>query len=513
MPAERLTMRKTKEVFRLKFDCQLSNRKIAESCLIARSTVAEYLFRFQQAALSWPLPEAMDDARLEELLFPPTVLPPSIERPLPDWLYIHSELRRKGVTLSLLWQEYKAQHPTGYQYSQFCYWYRQWAKKIDPVMRQEHRAGEKLFVDYAGMTIPVYDHHAAKAREAQIFVAVLGASNYCFAEATWTQSLPDWIASHARAFAYFGGVPWIVVPDNLKTGITKACFYEPDINPTYLDMANHYGTAVIPTRVRKPKDKAKVETGVQIVERWILARLRDRQFFGLHSLNQAITLLLAELNQKPFQKLPGNRKSLFETLDRPALKPLPAYPYQYAEWKKARVNIDYHIEVDRHYYSVPHQLIQKQLDVRITPTTIECFYKNKRVASHIRSYQQGRHTTVKEHMPKSHQKWAEWTPQRFIHWAGKIGPQTVQLIENILNSRRLPQQGFRSCLGVLRLAKSYGDQRLEAACKRAVAIGGTSYRSVESILKHNLDQKPLIDETAAVAPISHINIRGAHYYQ
>jgi transposase len=513
MPAERLTMRKTKEVFRLKFDCQLSNRKIAESCLIARSTVAEYLFRFQQAALSWPLPEAMDDARLEELLFPPTVLPPSIERPLPDWLYIHSELRRKGVTLSLLWQEYKAQHPTGYQYSQFCYWYRQWAKKIDPVMRQEHRAGEKLFVDYAGMTIPVYDHQAAKAREAQIFVAVLGASNYCFAEATWTQSLPDWIASHARAFAYFGGVPWIVVPDNLKTGITKACFYEPDINPTYLDMANHYGTAVIPTRVRKPKDKAKVETGVQIVERWILARLRDRQFFGLHSLNQAITLLLAELNQKPFQKLPGNRKSLFETLDRPALKPLPAYPYQYAEWKKARVNIDYHIEVDRHYYSVPHQLIQKQLDVRITPTTIECFYKNKRVASHIRSYQQGRHTTVKEHMPKSHQKWAEWTPQRFIHWAGKIGPQTVQLIENILNSRRLPQQGFRSCLGVLRLAKSYGDQRLEAACKRAVAIGGTSYRSVESILKHNLDQKPLIDETAAVAPISHINIRGAHYYQ
>jgi len=513
MPAERLTMRKTKEVFRLKFDCQLSNRKIAESCLIARSTVAEYLFRFQQAALSWPLPEAMDDARLEELLFPPTVLPPSIERPLPDWLYIHSELRRKGVTLSLLWQEYKAQHPTGYQYSQFCYWYRQWAKKIDPVMRQEHRAGEKLFVDYAGMTIPVYDHQTAKAREAQIFVAVLGASNYCFAEATWTQSLPDWIASHVRAFAYFGGVPWIVVPDNLKTGITKACFYEPDINPTYLDMANHYGTAVIPTRTRKPKDKAKVETGVQIVERWILARLRDRQFFGLHSLNQAITLLLAELNQKPFQKLPGSRKSLFEALDRPALKPLPAYPYQYAEWKKARVNIDYHIEVDRHYYSVPHQLIQKQLDVRITTSTLECFYKNKRVASHIRSYQQGRHTTVKEHMPKSHQKWAEWTPQRFIHWAGKIGPQTVQLIENILNSRRLPQQGFRSCLGVLRLAKSYGDQRLEAACKRAVAIGGTSYRSVESILKHNLDQKPLLDETAAVAPISHINIRGAHYYQ
>jgi transposase len=506
-------MRKTKEVFRLKFDCHLSNRKIAESCLIARSTVAEYLFRFQQAALSWPLPEEMDDADLEALLFPSTSLPPNAERTLPDWLYIHNELRRKGVTLALLWQEYKAQDPAGYQYSQFCYRYRQWAKKIDPVMRQEHRAGEKLFVDYAGMTVPVYDRQGAEKREAQIFVAVLGASNYCFAEATWTQSLPDWIASHARAFAYFGGVPQIVVPDNLKTGITKACYYEPDINPTYLDMANHYGTVVIPTRVRKPKDKAKVETGVQIVERWILARLRDRQFFGLHQLNQAITLLLAELNQKPFQKLPGSRKSLFEDLDRPALKPLPVCPYQYAEWKMARVHIDYHIEVNRHYYSVPHQLIQKQLDVRITPATIECFYKNKRVASHIRSFRQGHHTTVKEHMPKSHQKWAEWTPQRFIRWAEKIGPQTAQLIEAVLSSRSVPQQGFRSCLGVLRLTKSYGDQRLEAACKRAVAIGGASYRSVESILKHNLDQKPLSNEAATINPIRHINIRGAHYYQ
>jgi len=513
MPAERLTMRKTKEVFRLKFDCHLSNRKIAESCLIARSTVAEYLSRFHQAALSWPLSEAMDDARLEEMLFPATSFTPNAERPLPDWLYIHNELRRKGVTLALLWQEYKAQHPAGYQYSQFCYWYRQWAKKIDPVMRQEHRAGEKLFVDYAGMTIAVYDRQADKAREAQIFVAVLGASNYSYAEATWTQSLPDWIASHVRAFAYFGGVPQIVVPDNLKTGITKACYYEPDINPTYLDMANHYGTVVIPTRVRKPKDKAKVETGVQVVERWILARLRNCQFFGLHQLNQAIAGLLTELNQKPFQKLPGCRKSLFEDLERPALKPLPVCPYQYAEWKKARVNIDYHIEVERHYYSVPYQLIQKQLDVRLTPTTIECFYKNKRVASHIRGYRPGHHTTVKEHMPTSHQKWAEWTPQRFIHWAEKIGPQTAQLIEAVLSSRSVPQQGFRSCLGVLRLAKSYGEERLEAACARTLAIGGKSYRSVESILKHKLDQKPLPDETADLTPIRHVNIRGAHYYQ
>ena len=512
MPAERLTMRKIREVFRLKFDCDISNRQIAKSCNIARSTVGEYLFRFQQAALSWPLPQDIDDNQLEQLLYPQLPALPAHERPLPDWSYIHQQLRQKSVTLMLLWQEYKEIHPQGYQYSQFCHRYRQWAAKIDPVMRQEHRAGEKLFVDYAGQTIPVYDLHSNQKREAQIFVAVLGASNYTYAEATWTQSLPDWIASHGRAFAFFGGVPKLVVPDNLKSAVSKASFYDPDINPTYLDLVNHYGTVVIPARVRRPKDKAKVETGVQIVERWILARLRNRQFFSLRQLNQAIAELLADLNNKPFQKLPGSRKSAFESMDRPALNPLPSQPYQFAEWKKATVNVDYHIEVHRHYYSVPHALIKKKIDVRITNNTIECFYKSKRVASHIRSHHKGRHSTVKEHMPKSHQKWAEWTPQRFVRWAAKIGPHTQSLIENVLNSRAHPQQGFRSCLGILRLAKGYGNDRLEAACRRAVAIGGTSYRSVESILKHNLDQKPLPDQSCKNPPIEHINIRGARYY-
>ncbi len=512
MPAERLTMRKIREVFRLKFDCDISNRQIAKSCNIARSTVGEYLFRFQQAALSWPLAQEIDDNQLEQLLYPQLPALPAHERPLPNWSYIHQQLRQKSVTLMLLWQEYKEIHPQGYQYSQFCHRYRQWAVKIDPVMRQEHRAGEKLFVDYAGQTVPVYDLHTNQMREAQIFVAVLGASNYTYAEATWTQSLPDWIGSHSRAFAFYGGVPKLVVPDNLKAGVKKPSFYEPDINPTYLDLANHYGTAVIPARVRRPKDKAKVETGVQIVERWILARLRNRQFFSLRQLNQAIAQLLADLNNKPFQKLPGSRTSAFENLDRPALNPLPSQPYQFAEWKKATVNVDYHIEVHRHYYSLPHTLIKKKIDVRITNNTIECFYKSKRVASHIRSYHKGRHSTVKEHMPKSHQKWAQWTPNRFIRWAGKIGPHTQSLIENVLNSRAHPQQGFRSCLGILRLAKGYGNDRLEAACRRAVAIGGTSYRSVESILKHNLDQKPLPDQSTADQPIEHINIRGARYY-
>jgi len=512
MPAERLTMRKIREVFRLKFDCDISNRQIAKSCSIARSTVGEYLFRFQQAALSWPLPDNIDDNQLEQLLYPQLPTVPAHERPLPDWSYIHQQLRQKSVTLMLLWQEYKEIHPQGYQYSQFCHRYRQWAAKIDPVMRQEHRAGEKLFVDYAGQTIPVYDLHTNQMREAQIFVAVLGASNYTYAEATWTQSLSDWIGSHSRAFAFFGGVPKLVVPDNLKAGVKKPSFYEPEINPTYLDLVNHYGTVVIPARVRRPKDKAKVETGVQIVERWILARLRNRQFFSLRQLNQAIAELLADLNNKPFQKLPGSRKSAFESMDRPALNPLPSQPYQFAEWKIATVNVDYHIEVHRHYYSVPHALIKKKIDVRITNNTIECFYKSKRVASHIRSHHKGRHSTIKEHMPKSHQKWAEWTPQRFVRWAAKIGPHTQSLIENVLNSRTHPQQGFRSCLGILRLAKGYGNDRLEAACRRAVAIGGTSYRSVESILKHNLDQKPLPDQPSADEPIEHNNIRGARYY-
>ena len=512
MPAERLTMRKIREVFRLKFECEISNRQIAKSCHIARSTVGEYLFRFQQANLNWPLPDDMDDTQLENLLYPPTASPFASVRPMPDCAYIHAELRQKGVTLSLLWQEYKEQNPHGYQYSQFCYLYRQWANKIDPVMRQEHRAGEKMFVDYAGQTVDIYDRLTNDTRQAQIFVAVLGASNYTYAEATWTQKLPDWIGSHSRAFAFFAGVPKVVVPDNLKSGVSKACFYEPDINPTYLDMANHYGTAVIPARIKKPKDKAKVEVAVQVVERWILARLRKRQFFSLTQLNDAIAKLLVELNSKPFQKLPGCRNQLFDALDRPALNPLPPKPYQYAEWKKATVNVDYHIEVDRHYYSLPHTLIKKKIDVRITQNTIECFYKNKRVASHIRSYLKGRHTTIKEHMPQSHQKWAQWTPQRFIRWAGKIGPHAQTLVEHILNSRAHPQQGFRSCLGILRLAKSYGDERLDAACRRAVAIGGTSYKSVESILKHNLDQKPLPEDNDTENCIEHVNIRGARYY-
>ncbi|MFN2123618.1 MAG: IS21 family transposase [Candidatus Promineifilaceae bacterium] len=505
-------MRKIREVLRLKFECNLSNRQIAESAHIARSTVGDYVQRAKAAQLSWPLPEAMDDTQLEQKLFfqPPRL--PKDRRPPVDFAKIHKELKRKGVTLMLLWHEYRAEDPHGYQYSQFCHLYRQWRAHLDPVMRQEHRAGEKLFVDYSGMTVAITDPGSGKTREAQIFIACLGASNYTYAEATLTQNLEDWIGSHIRALEFLGAVPELIIPDNLKSGVTKACRYEPDLNPTYLDMANHYETAVIPARVRAPRDKAKAEVGVQIVERWILAKLRNRSFFSIKELNRAIATLLAELNNKPFQKLSGTRSSLFETLDKPALKPLPATRYQFAQWKKARVNIDYHVEIDRHYYSVPHQLVKKELDIRLTSITVECFYKGKRVASHVRSDQQGRHTTIKEHMPEKHRKYLEWTPQRLIRWAAKIGPHTAELIEKVMGSRRHPQQGFRSCLGILRLAKSYGEDRLEAAARRANTIGARTYGSIESILKNGLDRKPWPEETPTETPIEHSNIRGGKYY-
>jgi len=505
-------MRKIREILRLKYDFKLTFGQIATSCGIGRTTVSDYLKRFEASSLGWPLSPDIDDIKLEKLLFPSVQLTLSPDRAGIDWQYIHCELRRKSVTLMLLWQEYKAQNSDGYQYSQFCHLYRQWIGRVDPVMRQVHRAGEKMFVDYAGQTVAIYDPSSKQSREAQIFIAVLGASNYTYAEATWTQTLPDWIASHCRVYAYIGGVPEVTVPDNLKSGVKDPCFYEPDINPTYLDMAQHYGTAVIPARVAKPKDKAKVETGVLIVERWILARLRNHQFFSLQQLNEVISDLLPDLNQKPFQKLPGSRQSTFLAVDKPALKPLPQTPYEFAEWKKARVNVDYHIEVDGHYYSVPYKLIKKQIDVRITNRTIECIYNNRRVASHIRDYRKGWHTTVKAHMPKSHQKMVEWTPDRFIRWSQKIGLQTTQLIMSVLSSRPHPQQGFRTALGILRLAKSYGDHRLEAACKRALVIGSTSYRSVASILKHGLDQKPIAESERDNPTIMHTNVRGSQYY-
>jgi transposase len=510
-------MRKIKEVLRLHFEHQQSARQIAKSCDIARSTVQEYLHRTEQAKVPWPLSPEMDDANLENRLFPPAPLPFPEKRQMPSMEYLHQERKKKGVTLQLLWHEYKETNPNGYQYSQFCERYRQWKKNLDVCLRQEYRAGEKLFVDYAGQTLPIQDPLTGETRQAHLFVATLGASNYTFAEATLSQDLPSWIQSHVHAFEFFHGVPEILIPDNLKTGVTHPCRYEPDLNPTYVNLAEHYGTVVIPARVRKPKDKAKVESAVLIAERWILAPLRHHTFFSPEELNQAIREKLQDYNLRKFQKLESSRKDLFETLDRPALKPLPQTPYEYAEWKKARVNIDYHIEVDDHYYSVPYQLVKESVEVRFTPTTLEVLFKNRRVASHARSYRKGSFTTLKEHMPKAHQQSLDWTPSRIIRWAQQLGPHTENLVTQILQRKPHPQQGFRSCLGIIRLGKIYSKERLEAACAYAISIQGFFYKSVQSILKNRLDQKhtllPIREESTSLFPLEHPNIRGKEYYQ
>jgi len=511
MAQERLSMRKINEVLRLKWECGLSNRAIGRSCSISHSTVSEYVRRAQAAGLTWPLPETLDEDALFRLLFPTTLRSTSRVIPVPDWSQIHAELRRKGVTLRLLWIEYREAHPDGYEYSQFCALYRQWAKRLNPSMRISHKAGEKLFVDYAGQTVPVTDPHTGEIRQAQIFVATMGASNYTYAEAQSSQDIPNWIAGHVRAFSFLGGVPEIVVPDNLKAGVKHPCRYEPDLNPTYHDLAQHYGTAVIPTRVRRPKDKAKVEVAVQAVERWILARLRNRTFFSLAELNQAIRELLAELNHRPMRHLGRSRRDLFQTLDQPVLKPLPDTPYEFALWKKARVNIDYHIEFDKHYYSVPYALIHQEVYIRATERTIEISFKNRCVACHPRSSARGRHTTISEHMPTAHQKYAEWSPERILGWAQTMGPFTAQLVDTLFDSRKHPEQAYRSCLGILRLGDRYGKERLEAACRRAWPAGIRSYKGIKGILDAKLDQLEA-DQTIAATLPSHANIRGQAYF-
>lgn len=513
MPRPRAAMRKIREVLRLTLAEGLSRRQVGAAVGLPYTTVADYVQRARRGGLGeWPLPGDLDDRELEARLFSNTERPPSTSRPLPDWSKIHRELRRKGVTLQLLHLEYKERHPDGYQYTQFCELYRRWQRHLDVVMRQEHRAGEKLFVDFAGQTVPIIDPGTGIVSvEAEIFVTVLGASNYLYAEGFPSQELPCWIAGHVHAFQAMQGSPRIVVCDNLRSGVTRAHRYEPDINPTYLEMATHYQVAIIPGRSRKPRDKAKAEAGVQIVERWILARLRHRTFFSLAELNAAIRELVAELNRRPFKKLEGSRQSLFEELERPLLRPLPSRPYEFAIWKTATVSIDYHVEVERHYYSVPYQLVGEVLDVRVS-TTVELILQGRRVASHLRSYRRGGYTTDPSHRPDSHRRYLEWPPSRILNWARKTGPNTARLAQGVLESRPHPEQGFRSCLGIVRLGDRYGAARLEAACERALAVQAFSYRSVQSILKNGLDQRPLPASGPNHPARLHENLRGPAYY-
>ena len=512
MPGERLSMRKIRDVLRLRLAHGLSQRAIANSLRLSLGAVNTYLGRARMAGLSWPLEDDLGDAELEALLYPP---PPDVaghQRPLPDWAAVHRELRRPNVTLSLLWEEYRAGpgRQDGFGYSWFCELYREWAGRLKPTLRQVHTAGERVFVDFAGQTMEVIDPASGEIHRAQIFVGVLGASNYIFAEATWSQSLPDWIAAHVNMLAFFGGVPRQIVSDNLRAGITRACFYEPLVNRTYADMAAHYGTAIVPARPYKPRDKAKVEVGVQVVQRWILARLRNRRFFSLSELNQAIRELIEELNDRPMRGWGATRRALFEQLDRPALQPLPPAPYEYADWKRCRVNLDYHVEIEKHFYSVPFRLLREEVEARITAKTVEIFHRGKLVATHLRSRRPHRPTTLAEHMPSSHRRYRDWTHERILREAAAVGDDTAALVEIILRSRPHPEQGFRSCIGILGLAKRYDPERLDGACARALALGTRSYSSVAAILKNARERKPGGEPEAT--GLLHENIRGPGYY-
>ena len=522
MPRKREPMRKVKDILRLKFEAGLSHERIAAAVGLSKGAVTHYLQRAARAGVSWPIAPTLDDTALEALLFPPMPRARS-SYAVPDFAVIHQELKRKGVTLQLLWEEYAVAHSgAAYRYSQFCAHYHRFRDSLKRSMRQIHRAGEtgwpraKLFIDYSGDTVAIVQIDTGEIRRAQIFVAVMGASNYVYAEATWTQQLPDWIGSHVRTFEFMGGTAALLVPDNLKSAINKACRFEPEANSTYADMARHYGTAILPARPFKPRDKAPAEQSVLLTQRWILARLRNHRFFSLAELNGAIGTLLTDLNNRPFKKLDGCRSSVFDAIDRPVMRPLPAHRYEFAEWKTAKVNVDYHVDVDGHYYSVPHSLVRRPVEVRFTATTVECFFKGKRVAAHIRSYLRARHTTLPMHMPESHRRHLEWTPARLLNWAQSIGPGTRAVVQWQLENRPHPEQGYRACLGLLNLVRKYGASRLEAACCRARAIGSPTRKSIVSILQTKLDQHPDLFPTGtpdSAPPANHANLRGADYFR
>jgi transposase len=506
-------IKKIREIFRLKFELNLSHRTIGKMVNVSPGSVSRYSAPFQQQGLEWLQLKKMSDDEIKNILCKSRHIQSKQDFVEPNFKQVHQELKRKTVTLQLLWEEYKDIYKErAYGRSKFCQLYRAWSNKLQVTMRQHYKAGDKLFIDYAGSTVPVVDAKSGEIKEAQIFVAVMGASSSTFAEAAWSQKMPDWISSHVRAFTFFGGVTALLVPDNLRACTTKACRYEPVINDTYLAMAEHYKTAVLPARPVKPRDKAKAEIGVQVVGRWILARLRHQKFFSLFELNQAIAELLVVLNSKPFQKLQGSRLSLFEAIDKPALRPLPDEPYEYAEFKKAHLGLDYHLEIDHHYYSAPYELAKEPIDVRITENVIEIFNKGIRVASHIRSYRRGAHTTVLEHMPKKHQKHMQWTPGRFLNWANTIGPKTFDLTKRLIEKKAHPEQAYRACLGLLNLVRHYGAIRLEAACHRTIHYQIFTRRSVAEILKVGLDRLPLDQKTPTKFNDNHKNIRGPHYF-
>ncbi len=511
MPSERLSMRRIRELLRLKYENGLPGRVIATALGLSKGAVNDYLQRAIAAGLSWPLPEDLTDTALERRLFPGAPSAGTPARPEPNWAYVDSELRRKGVTRSLLWQEYRADHPEGFGYAWFCDRYDNWKGRVSATMRQTHGAGEKVFVDYAGDTLDVIDPTTGVAAAMKLFVAAMGASSFVYAEARPGEGLADWIGCHVGLFAFLGGVPGMIVCDNLKSGVSKPDRYEPAINRTYQEMARHYGTSVVPARPYKPRDKAKVEQSVLLVERWVMARLRNQRFFSLAALNEAIADLVGELNARIMRAYGASRAELFAQIDAPALKALPGEPYAFATWKRCRVAPDYHVEVEGCFYSVPSRLIREALDVRIADKTIEAFHKGERVASHARSPGRRGHVTVADHMPSAHRRHAAWTPARMMAAADKIGPGAAALFEAIMTDRPHPEQGFRTCLGILALERTYGQARMEAACRRAGLIKARSVGSIRSILQTGLD-RAFLDPEPEPQPPRHGNIRGRTYF-
>lgn len=511
-------MRKLREVLRLHHESKLAARAIARSCGISSSTVLKYLGRAAVAKVGWPVPAHLDDIALERLLFPDEGAP-VCQRPEPDWELVHRELKKKHVTKMLVWQEYREAVPNGYQYSQFCERYNRWHDSLGLVMRRDHKAGEKMFVDFSGDGIAIVDALTGEVTVAKLFVAVLGGSSLTFVRAVLAENVPNWIDCHVHAFEYFGGVPEITVPDNTKTAVTRPDFYDPDINRTYAALAEHYATAVIPARVRKPRDKAKVEQGVLLAQRWIIAVLRHREFHSLSEVQEAVRALNEKLNDRPMKRLKASRRQIFEAVERAALKPLPATPFEPCEWKKARLDIDYHVEYEQHFYSVHYSHYidgHRDLWVRATAATIEVFYASQRIAAHVRSYDNHplrRYITLPEHMPESHRANLEWPPHRIIAWAKTIGPSTQAVIAALLERFPHPEQGYRSCRAVIRLAKTYEAERLERACTRALHHDLISYRNIKAILANRMDQLPLeSEERSQLALPLHENVRGPGYY-
>jgi transposase len=511
MAQERISMRKIKEVLRLHYEAKLTQATIARVNHISRYAVQQYIIRFTATGLSWPLSEEISDTILESKLFP--VKSDKSHRQALDYGYLLKEIRRPDATLSVLWEEYKQQHPDGYQYSYFCDLFNAYRGKLNYSMRQEHKAGEKTFLDFGDSPLTIIDRRTGQETRTKIFVSVWGASNLMYAESSFDEKLPTWISLNIHALEYYGCCPRAMVPDNLKSAVSKASRYEPDINPTYAEFAEHYGTVIFPARPYRPKDKSRAENGVKMAKRWILFRLRNQTFYSLNELNQAIRVLLDDFNRRLMKKMKKSRRELFELWDNPHALPLPEKPYEFAEWKKAKVQFNYHIAYDSHHYSVPYTFIHKEVAIKATRTLLEIYHKGNRICSHARSYKEHGYTTVNEHMPERHIKYLEWTPERILNYAEKYGSSVKALVQEVMAQRKFPQQAYKSCMGIVRLENTYSAERLNLACRRALEYRAYSYRSVLNILEKGLDKQKSRSLPSSI-PIArnHENIRGADYY-